>query len=347
MERVYHQVSILRNKLFCSSASSSSSSAAASNRRRHRRTTTKTVRRMDPMIRSALVTTIQEEMKISSTPKANGDVNHNVNTHTNDIHNSNNMNMSIPTTLQEMEHELQVVQEQLEMAIHKEQFISQRSHTYQKLLDEQAYRMKQQQQQQQQQQVEEDDVDDDDDDDDDDDIEAGWKNDTKEVDDEEEESKNPLVATVTTTNDTTSVTGTSTTRSAATNVTTPNLEFEQRQQKWERNMEALEAIRGIHLQILTRIETLRRQLRKLQQQKQSMERMYDECTTFVDVAVAATAANEDDLNPTTEAITTTTSTTTAHSNDVRPTTSIRNDDDDQDSNMERSAAADASFIIHL
>lgn len=156
MERVYHHISILRNKLFCSSSavvstSTTSSSTSSSDVSRRCRRTKKIVRRMDPMVRTALVHTMQNEMIMTNDDDYENDnvVNHN---NHNNNNNSDSAQEDIATKLHEIEQELQLVQQQLHIAIEKEQFISQRSHTYHKLLDEQAYRIKQQQQQLQLQQ---------------------------------------------------------------------------------------------------------------------------------------------------------------------------------------------------
>ena len=301
MERVYHHVSILRNKLFCSSSSAAavSSSSCGSNtaaaslatvsNRAHRRRTTQIVRRMDPMIRSALVTTIQEEIMTqcqndddeeNDTDDANG--NSNVGSSIMD----SNSTPPLPTTttssrnrttvqeLQEIDHELQVIQEQLEMAIRKEQFISQRSHTYQKVLEEQAFRI--QQQQLQLVQLRNNTTTTTNEEGDKDvkknvnDIEAGWKSNDME-DDDVVESKSPLLLETGMVGDHNSD-------------NEPLLLLQERQQKWEQNVAALASIRDIHLQLLTSMETLRREMIQLQQRKSKIERMYTECTSFLNVA---------------------------------------------------------------
>jgi hypothetical protein len=247
---------------------------------------------MDPTIRSALVTTIQDEMNMVEDGTSPTPTESNATTDT-------TFTGSIPTTLIEIEHELQVVQEQLDTAIQKEQFISQRSHTYQKLLDEQASRMKQQQQQQQQQkntvctrtsvstpvprgddtEIPESE-----------DLEAGWKNDGC-AENEADEVKNPLIVSVAEETPTTIVAA-----AANSNNIISSTDLDRMKEKWERNMEALESIREIHLQILTSIETLRRQMKQLQQKKRHIQNMYQECTTFIDVA---TTTVTDDMAVTT------------------------------------------------
>jgi hypothetical protein len=130
MERLYHHISVVRNTLFSCNAQST-----------HRRR--KCVSKMDPLVRSALVETLQEELQpnpSASTSTAEATENSTTATTT-----------AVSKTLEDLQIELQTAQVQYERACTQEQFLSVRTHSYQKVLDTIAVRIKQQQQQQQKQ----------------------------------------------------------------------------------------------------------------------------------------------------------------------------------------------------
>ena len=232
------------------------------------------MRKLDPLVRSALVTTIQDALHPNDHDDALGDTNTN----------TNNTNGNIRVSIQELEEELSLLREQLRIATEKEQFISQRSHAYQKLLDEQAYRIKQQQQQQQQQHE----------------IEANMEDPLEEM--EAGHTKRAGVAAAVRLGETESLmekdddnhnhnsnhnhnipmTMENTSPPPPPPPPPPTRVEEQRLEKWEQHMAALESIRQVHVTILATMETIRRKMTTLEEQKRRLYKMYDHCTAILD-----------------------------------------------------------------
>jgi hypothetical protein len=138
MERLYHMTATVRKALFqCGGGGNVGGNNNSSNHTsRHQQYK---VQKMDPLVRSALLTTVQDELNHPNIVLMDDNDNNNNNDDDDDDTGSVVVDTkSMAILLHEMETELQTAHEQLQLAVQKEQFIGVRAHRYQQLLDQQA-----------------------------------------------------------------------------------------------------------------------------------------------------------------------------------------------------------------